>query len=275
MPTPSRRDVLGAAIGAAVIGYGGYRVGRHQAGAAAAVPTSLPGVRVESGTLRSAHVPGRDVGWSLALPPRPRGLVVALHGSPGQGSDWVRLHGALGAVAATGMAIVGVDGSESWWHPRRAGPDAGTDYQAMIVADLLPAMAARGLRTARIGLLGLSMGGYGALLLAARLGPAGCFGVATMSAAIYRRLGEAESEAFDDEADFEAHDLLAQADRLSQLPVWLAVGADDDLLAGNQELARRLPQAVTVSGPGAHDNAYWTGHIAPAVAYLAAHAPTS
>lgn len=212
----------------------------------------------------------------LTRPEQPKGLVVAMHGLPGAGSDWVRKHGAVGAALTSGLAIVGVDGSESWWHSRHSGTDAGTDYQGMILDDLLPAVAARGFSTARIGLLGLSMGGYGALLLAERLGVSRCFGVATMSAAVYRTFEEAhrdEETSFDDPADFAAHDILGAAERLAGLPVWLAAGTRDGFLAGNQALASRVTTAVSVFDDGAHDLAYWSGHIGAAAHFLAAHAP--
>lgn len=267
----SRRAVLGAAAAVGLTGVGAYGLGRSHGESTTAAPTTLPGVRIVSGILRSRHVPDRDLGWKMALPSEPGGLVVALHGSPGRGANWVDKHGAAGAALTSGLAIVGVDGDDSWWHARREGVDAGTDYQEMVVADLLPAMAARGLPTTRIGLLGLSMGGYGALLLAERLGPSRCFAVATMSAAIYLDIADEEDGAFDDQADFDANNVLTQADRLTGIPVWLAVGTSDDFIEGNRELAKRVPWATTVFDEGKHNNAYWTGHIGAAAEFLAGH----
>ena len=68
---------------------------------------------------------------------------------------------------AAPFAIAAADGGDhEYWHPRR-----GTDPAGMIVHEFLPLLARQGLAVDRIGLLGASMGGYGALYLAERLGP--------------------------------------------------------------------------------------------------------
>ena len=72
-------------------------------------------------------------------------------------------------VAQTGLAVATVDGGNSYWHARRS----GVDPASIIVQELLPLLARKGLDTERIALMGWSMGGYGALLLASRLGGSG------------------------------------------------------------------------------------------------------
>ena len=60
------------------------------------------------------------------------------------------------------FAIICVDGGETYWHRRADGDDPA----GMIVHEVLPRAAAAGMHTGRIGIVGLSMGGYGALLIA-------------------------------------------------------------------------------------------------------------
>ncbi len=69
----------------------------------------------------------------------------------------------------------------------------------MIIHEVPPRAAAAGLRTRRIGIVGNSMGGYGALLLAERLGagparPAAA-GVAAASPAIFASYADARAAA--------------------------------------------------------------------------------
>lgn len=56
----------------------------------------------------------------------------------------------------------------SYWHKRASGEDSG----AMVLSELIPLLDTHNLDTSRVAFLGWSMGGYGALLLGGRLGPA-------------------------------------------------------------------------------------------------------
>lgn len=102
-----------------------------------------------------------------------RGLpvAVALHGSAETGASLVRklaLDHYLPDAAAHGVppfALAAVDGGpDSYWHPRASGDDP----VAMIVDELLPRLDDAGARTGRVGLIGWSMGGFGALVVARR-----------------------------------------------------------------------------------------------------------
>ena len=172
---PSRRAVLGAALAGV-----GSLAAAYIAGNALREPALLS----ESGSFSTPHWPGRRVSWTVLRPETPRALVVALHGMGGHAADWFAGHDLAQALRGTGLAVAAVDGAASYWHARAVGPYAGSDTGAMVIEDFLPMLAARGLPTDRIGLLGSSMGGYGSLLLASRLGPARVSGVATLAAAL-------------------------------------------------------------------------------------------
>ena len=93
------------------------------------------------------------------------GVVIGLHGagatpatSPGQ------LSPAMTAAGITSFAAVTVDGGDTYWHKRADGDDPA----GMIMHEVLPRPRPRVCGPARIGIIGLSMGGYGALLLAER-----------------------------------------------------------------------------------------------------------
>src|ERR1039457_5717194 len=97
------------------------------------------------------------------------GVVIALHGLGGSARASVDLYGpAMAAAGVSTFTVITMDGGSTYWHQR----STGDDPLGMIIHEVLPRAAARGLATARIGIVGYSMGGYGALLLAESLGPA-------------------------------------------------------------------------------------------------------
>lgn len=263
---PNRRELLrhtfaGLLYAAAAPAAVGTLTGCGRDGPAAAL------IRDE-GRLATARWPGQRPRWLLVRPdparvPRPH-LVVALHGRGGSADDVVSLGLDEQAVAA-GVALAAVDGGERYWHPRRGGEDTG----AMVVEDLLPVLREHGVAAGPIGLTGLSMGGYGALWLAIRFGPSVIGAVATQGAALWTSPGASAAGAFDDRADFVAHDVFAAVERLRGIPVHLACGDKDPFVAANKSLAQRLPHAVTTFDQGGHDDAYWRPHAAAAVRWLA------
>lgn len=271
MSSPSRRTLLRIAVAGPLTLLAGAASGCGEPGGTP--PTTSPGaeqagIAVTSGTFRTPRRPGVEVAWTLSRPPTVKGLIVALHGKDGRGSDWFGDIAAQRAAAAAQLAIVGVDGAGLYWHARRDGSDAG----AMIDADLLPLMAAQGLPVARIGLLGLSMGGFGALLLGSRLGPGRIFGVATMSAALWSDPGRTAPGAFDDRDDYDRVDVFARVAALKPLRIWMACGDRDPFRADNELMAKRLGNATTVFDGGGHTVEYWRDHVGAALSFLAAGA---
>ncbi len=221
------------------------------------------------GTLTSPFWPGRAAHWRVAAPAEPRGLVIALHGRGGSADDWFDGLDAAGHAGRTRLAVAAIDGGDRYWHKRREGDDTG----AMVLREFVPLLAGQGLPTDRIALTGLSMGGYGALLLASELGPAKVYGVATLSAALWTRPGDSAPGAFDDREDFLRHDVFRRTAALRRIPVAMWCGTGDPFISGNRAFARRLPSAKTVFDTGGHDGAYWASHLGPAVDFLTARAP--
>jgi len=243
---------------------------------AACSPVSAPaGVDLAEGTFSSRFWPGHRVRWRLARPVRhgsaaaPQPLAVAFHGRGGD-ADWafdsahVERH-----VATTGLAVATVDGGDFYWHARKSGIDTGT----MVIADLLPLLATKGLATQRITLIGWSMGGYGALLLASRLGARRVAGVAAASAALWQSPGDSAAGAFDDNADFARNDVSARRNVLAAIAVRLDCGRDDPFIAANRALARQLPAATATFDTGAHTEQYWTAHAGSQMSWLRARLP--
>jgi S-formylglutathione hydrolase FrmB len=228
---------------------------------------SGPAGQVVSGTFRSAS--RRAVtGWSVAYPAAVTdGLpsLVVLHGRNNDHRDAFGSHHLdryLSAAVRSGVpafAIASVDGgSHSYWHKR----PSGEDPQAMIVEELLPVLAARGLRTDRVALGGWSMGGYGALLLASRLGASKVAAVAADSPALWTRFADSAAGAFDGSADVRANDVFSVLPGLYGIPTRISCGTSDPFLPGVRTFLSRVPSAQHELAPGAHDVAWWQ-HAAP------------
>lgn len=283
----SRRRALGLLAGGAVVIAAGAGVAWHElrpdpGPGPDASPTTSPG-SLTSGTLASRAC-GREVAWQLALPPgttEGASLPVALvlHGRGGDATDaFGKLHldGFLAEVVAAGappFALASVDGGDhSYWH-RRA---SGEDPQTMLLEEYLPLLAERGLRTDRFGAFGWSMGGYGALLLAQTTGPERVAAVAASSPALWSRARDTADGAFDDAADFSAHDVVGHAARLAGVPVRLACGDDDPFAPATHAFTPHVPDlAGTDFGPGAHTQGYWRATAAGQLHFLGAALATT
>ncbi len=264
MPRVRRRDVLRAGVGLGTLAVAGCAAPVGSPAVDPVVNLAAAVARTEYGVLRSAHWPGRNVPWRLAVPAQPRGLVIALHGRGGSARTWFDLLGATRHAAATGLAIAAIDGAEHYWHLRSGNVDTG----ALVLEDFLPMLAARGLPTERIGLTGISMGGYGALLLATQLPPERVFAVATMGAALWPRRADYWTGAFDGPGDFAAHNVFARRAALRRLRIWLICGDRDRFQPGNRALAARLPLARATFDSGSHTVSYWRRHWGPALRWM-------
>jgi S-formylglutathione hydrolase FrmB len=287
----SRRTLLLGGTAAAAVVAGGAGVGVEQGvlpgrpwvqdhlglnGAAGVVPDVEPGP-VETGSFVSEHRLGAETGWCVIRPPGARHdlpVVVALHGL---GADHASLLGPafgldryLAAAVAAGMApyaIAAADGGRSYWHPRPDGEDAG----AMVVDELLPLLADHGLRIERLGLIGWSMGGYGALRLGALLGPERVAGVVASSPAIWTDPDDASSSGFEDADEYEEYSVVGHQADLAGIPVRIDCGTGDPFYRDVQDYVAGFPDDAEVTStfePGAHDPAYWRRMLPDQLAFL-------
>jgi len=229
------------------------------------VPDYEPGP-VLSGTFVSDHRLGEETGWSLVRPPGVSGrlpLVVSLHAlgwnhTDALGSD-LGLPQFLAQAVDQGVppfAIATVDGGRSYWHSRPSGEDA----EAMVVDELLPLLRRHGAATERIGLLGWSMGGYGALRLATDLGPDRVAAVVAASPAIWQDPGDARPDGFADEEEYEEYSVVGEQDLLDGIPVRVDCGTGDPLYRDVEAYVDGYPDDADLTStfePGGHTAAYW------------------
>jgi S-formylglutathione hydrolase FrmB len=169
------------------------------------------------------------------------------------------------ASGGTPFAIAAVDGGQTWWH-RRA---SGTDTQSMVLEEFLPLLAGRGLDTGRLAVFGLSMGGFGALLLAARHRVPGLRAVAAMSPAVWSQYDAGRSDNFDDAEDFAANDIFALRPELESVPKRIDCGTGDNLLFSVQDYVKDLPgEHEGGFQDGGHDSGYWRSILPDVLSFL-------
>lgn len=273
--------VAGAAVGVeqgVLPGRPWLQATLHLNGSSGTVPDVEPGP-VETGSFISSARLGVETGWCLIHPPgqhRRLPLVVALHGL---GEDHASLLGPsfgldrfLAAAVDAGVppfAIAAADGGTSYWHPR---PD-GEDASSMVTDELLPRLRERGVRTGRIGLIGWSMGGYGALRLAGELGARRVAGVVAASPAIWSDADDASASGFDGPEEYERYSVVGHQGDLDGIPVRVDVGTGDPFYRDVQDYVNGFGDGAEVTStfePGAHDPAYWRRMLPDELAFLGA-----
>ena len=235
-------------------------------GEAGVIPDIEPGP-VLTGSFVSEHRLGDETGWALMRPPDTHGqrlpLVVSLHALGWDHADvlgpYIGLPQFLAQAVDGGVppfAIASVDGGRSYWHHRPSGEDA----QAMVVDELLPLLGRHGVTTDRIGLLGWSMGGYGALRLATDLGPERVTAVVAASPAVWRDPADARPDGFEDEEEYAQYSVMDEQDRLAGIPVRVDVGTGDPLYREVEAYVDGFPDDADLTStfePGGHTSAYW------------------
>ncbi|KKF02871.1 esterase [Mycolicibacterium obuense] len=273
MPTISRRAMLGLGCRAGLVTAAGATAvsALTKAVATAAPPAVAP--TYATGSFASAARGGAPTNWIIARPPgqsAPLRPVILLHGKDSSAATVMSMGAEqfLADAVAAGVppfALAAVDGGNGYWHRRASGDDAG----AMVLDEFLPLLAGQGLDTSRVGFLGWSMGGYGALLLGARLGAPRTAAICAVSPALWTSSGAAAPGAFDGAADYEANSVWGLAG-LTGIPLRIDIGNDDPFAAATRQFIAQLP-APPAGGfsPGGHDAAFWSSQLSSELTWMA------
>ena len=234
--------------------------------AGSASPTRL------SGSFVSAARGGILTNWVIVRPPGQYGAlrpVIALHGKTSNGNMAldIGVEDGLAQLVKAGrepFAVVGVDGGDTYWHRRASGQDSG----AMVLHELLPMLATMGLDTSRVGFMGWSMGGYGALLLGARLGPERTAGICAISPALFTSFTGSTPGAFDSYDDYVQNTVFGLP-TLASIPIRVDCGTSDRFYPAARQFVAQLHTPPSGSfSPGGHDVTYWRHQLPAELAWM-------
>ncbi|HVV75971.1 MAG TPA: alpha/beta hydrolase-fold protein [Mycobacteriales bacterium] len=285
----SRRTLVLGAAGAAVVLGGGGAVARHEIdthpglrrffGECGSTPP-LPGAGtyvVHSHTMQSTSM-GREMPYAVAIPrlegyrSEPLPLIIALPGDGGAETDFANDLGLPNYANQAGLQACFVSPGNvdtSYYHPRQD----GTDTLAYVVDELVPLVE----RTLHVGgsrknraVYGVSMGGFGALLIAQRYPHLVC-AAAAGSPAVFTTYHDAvtgHSQTFDSEADWQRWGLWNQLGTMGQVPVRIDCGDADPFAATARQLLARIPHAVGGISSGCHDRGFWRRHARQDLEFL-------
>jgi enterochelin esterase-like enzyme len=286
MPDLTRRAVLRMGAGAGLGAAGMFALSglldpiKPQAAPAAQGPapfepptagTTLP--TKLTGSFVSAARGGIKTNYVIAVPPGQTGMlrpVIALHGMDGDANQMLDMGvpEGLARLVKAGkppFAVVSVDGGNTYWHKRASGEDSG----AMVLEELLPMLSTMGFDTSRVGFMGWSMGGYGALHLGAKLGPSRTAGICAISPALFTSFADTTPGAFDSSDDWVQNSVLGVSG-LNSIPLRVDCGLFDRFYPATRQFVGQLktPPAGSFS-LGGHDTVYWRVQLPGELAWMA------
>jgi S-formylglutathione hydrolase FrmB len=145
-------------------------------------------------------------------------------------------------------------GDHSYWHNRADGA-----WGSMVLGEAIP-------RHGRVAIGGISMGGYGALLLGSK---AHFCAVGGHSPALWFSGADSAPGAFDNAEDYARHDIVNHPPHYSA-PVWIDVGTEDPFRNAAVHYAREIHAQLHI-WPGGHDSGYWHAHLRQYFAFYARH----
>ncbi len=289
----TRRRVLAAGLGgAAAIVAGGLELVDHGVLPGKHILEAVDGacnVRTPPETFRRpgetisgrfySRARRRYVGYTIAYPPgHSRGsrlpLGLYLHADGGSHASPLGGLPPASALAGTGLppiALVAADGGNLYWHPH-----PGDDPMGMMIDEIVPMCQRLGLGATpdRIGTIGISMGGYGAILFAEKFVNTigACAAISPAIWTTYNQAHAANPGAYTNANEFSEYDAATHTSSLAQTPVRVVSGSDDPFHPGVVTLIDRLPRhASTEITGGCHDGAFFASQRHASLLFLGEH----
>jgi pimeloyl-ACP methyl ester carboxylesterase len=265
MPTINRREILALGFRAGLVATAAAAVSNTALATAAPPAPSAAASTYATGSFVSKARGGAETNWIIARPPgqtAPLRPIILLHGKDSDAQTVMSMGAEKFLADAVGaglppFALAAVDGGNGYWHHRTSGDDSG----AMVLDEFIPLLSGQGLDTSRVGFLGWSMGGYGAMLLGARLGAARTAAIVAVSPALWTSPGAAAAGAFDSADDYNANSVWGLAS-LNGIPLRIDCGYDDPFYAATKQFIAQLPNPPAGGfSPGGHNSSFWSSQL--------------
>ncbi|MFD1145750.1 alpha/beta hydrolase [Saccharothrix hoggarensis] len=285
----TRRTVLNA-LGGGVLATAGLTAAlhgnapfgealRHVLGVAGPVPAVKRAV-VRVDRVRSHHR-GRDVDLLTMVPPgvptRDLPMAILLHGRFGTartaaiGGMSEVLVGAVSRRQVPPFGFVAVDGGDHYWHENVPGDDP----MGMLLEEVPRWLAERGFG-APFACVGVSMGGFGALLYGRRRHERRepVKAIAAISPALITTWAEMSTRnAFRGPEQWASLDPLKNLDKLGDAPIGVWTGDRDRFIEGTRKFIASTRLAVASVTPGGHDDAFYRKIVADVIRFLGKRVP--
>lgn len=259
-------------------------------GVAAFAATAAPGVLPVSQPVGGTEQVDRV--WSAARN-REIDLVTMLpHSTPAPGLPMILvlhgLHGTARSAAPTGtlaelsgqvarsavppFGLVAVDGGDSYWHENHPGDDP----MGMLLEELPQWLRQRELGADGLpaGALGMSMGGFGALLYARRRGerrqPVRV--QALLAPALLRSWAEmAKRDAFHDPVDWASMDPMKHLSATAGVVTGVWCGTEDPFIQGARQFIAATHPELAYTGQGPHGDSFNRTVVPSVIGFLGRH----
>lgn len=209
----------------------------------------------------------RTVRYQVIYPPNvPAGMklpvCIYLHGRGGDEKEaenygLPKLLGYSTYLGTSPFVLVTIEGGDGNWHPRASGDNP----LGMILEDLPIVLRQYNLKMDRLAIMGVSMGGYGALLAATEQ-PKMFSAVMVSSPAVWHSFDESQDAApgaFDSAEDFRTYgDMRTRTDKLTGFALRIDCGEADPFEPNLRALQEQLPdRGVLHFAKGCHDRDFW------------------
>lgn len=228
-------------------------------------------------------VRGREIDFVTMLPNRSpaRGLpmVLALHGLGGRARSGTptgtlaELAGQVARRAVPPFGLVAVDGGDHYWHENHPGDNP----MAMLLEEVPQWLRRRGLGGADgqpAATMGMSMGGFGALLYARRRAERRqpVQALALLAPALILSWNEmAKRDAFHDAADWASMDPLKHLSATADVPTGVWCGSEDPFIQGNRQFIAAAHPAVAYTARGKHGDSFNRSVVPSVIGFLGRH----
>jgi enterochelin esterase-like enzyme len=204
-------------------------------------------------------------------------VALALHSSYGNADEMIglgfpeRLDALISAGKTPPFALASIDSMNGFYEKK-----GSRDYGKVVAVEFLKVLRDRGLNTSRLGIIGWSMGGWGAFRLAQHELHNKVRVISAISTPCYSswKTWPSYERADMTKAQFTAANFYHHPGLLAKPQIYMFCGKSDGFYKGNKAFAKVLDKAKGVRKPkthfsaGDHSRDYWQSVLDPALTHI-------